>query len=71
VRLAAYAGSSRKVALSATDQFLGALSAPDARTRDYAYSQLRRLHGVRVPFQGIWNDDARAAAIQTIRTSVR
>ncbi len=71
VRLAAYAGSSRKVALSATDQFLGALSAPDARTRDYAYSQLRRLHGVRVPFQGVWNDDARAAAIKTIRTSVR
>jgi len=71
VRLAAYAASGRKIALGATDQFLGALSAPDARTRDYAYSQLRRLHGVRVPFQGIWNTDARNTAITEIRAAIR
>ncbi len=70
VRLSAYASSSRKVAKEATPEFLGALSSPDAGLRDYAYQQLRRLHDVRIPFQGGWNPDARAAAIDEIRAAV-
>jgi HEAT repeat protein len=70
VRLTAYASSSKKVAVQATDDFIGALSSPDRGLRDYAYNQLRRLHGIRVPFQGVWNDDARDAAITDIRAAI-
>ena len=63
VRLTAYASSSRKIAIEATPDFVGALSSPDRGLRDYAYQQLRRLHGLRVPYQGGWNAAARNAAI--------
>ncbi len=70
VRLVAYARSPRDVAEGAVNEFLGALSSNERWQRDYAYGQLRRLFGVRVPFDGGWNPAARNAAIAEIRTAV-
>jgi hypothetical protein len=66
VRLSAYAASPRNVAVTATRDFVGALSSPDASLRGFAYNQLRRLHGIRVPYQPNWNPKSRSAAIEDI-----
>lgn len=66
VRLSAFANSPRTVAVTATQDFVGALSSPDRSLRDYAYKQLRRLHGVREPYQSGWNAKARQEAIDEI-----
>ena len=70
VRLSAYANSPRDVAVTATQDFVGALSSPARGLRDYAYQQLRRLHGIRVPYDAGWNPDARGAAIQEIQQTI-
>jgi len=70
VRLSAYAASGRKVARTATPDFIGALESNDRGMRDFAYRQLRRLHGVEVPFNAGWNTNARSGAVDEIRRVV-
>ena len=70
VRLTAYARSGRDVARTVTQDFVGALEHDDQRLRDFAYRQLRDLHGVREPFQAGWNRAARERAVEAIRRQV-
>ncbi len=70
VRLTAYARSGGDIARTATQDFVGALASPDARLRTFAYRQLQRLHAVKEPYSGRWNDEARAEATQAIQREI-
>lgn len=71
VRLAAYAASPEPVRRAATQEFVGGLESNDPDVRSAAYRQLSRLYQLEdVPYNGRWNDAARARAAREIRLRV-